>query len=73
MKINMTETRHEFFIRRMRELGAYDADADYAGMIGRSIEALSKVFSEQGHSGGSADVTLGLWNQLFKEWEEGGH
>ena len=61
--------RHEFFIKRLTELGMYDADSDYNGMIGKAIEELSEVFSKQGHSGMSAEVTIGLFNQLFEEWK----
>jgi len=66
----MIETRHEFFKRRLSELGMYDADSDYDGMIGAAIEELSLVFSKQGHSGGSAQITIGLFNQLFNEWSK---
>lgn len=63
-----TSARHAFFKRRLRELGMYDADADYDGMIGKSIEALSATFASQGHSGMSAQITLGLFNQLMDEY-----
>ena len=63
-----TENRDEFFKRRLRELGAYDKDSDYEGMIGEAVEQLSDTFSKQGHSGMSAAVTMGLFNQLMDEW-----
>ena len=62
------ENRHEFFVRRLKELGMYDADSDYGGVIGKSVEALSGVFQNQRNNGWSAEITLGLFNQLFKEW-----
>ena len=61
-------TRHEFFIKRLKELGMYDDDSDYNGMIGKAIEELSDVFGNQGHSGMSAQITMGLFNQLMDEW-----
>jgi hypothetical protein len=62
------ETRHEFFIRRLLELGVYDKDADYDGLLGKWVEELSYTFSTQGHSGMSAAITLGLFNQLMNEY-----
>lgn len=64
-------TRHEFFVHRLKELGMYDADADYNGAIGESVEELSKTFAEQHHSGASAAVTLQLFNTLMTEWDSG--
>lgn len=64
--------RHEFFVKRLKEMGLYDEDSDYRGMIGRCIEKLSEVFSCQGHSGGSAYVTRAVCNQLMDEWEQVG-
>ena len=64
----MPETRHEFFQRRLRELGLFDKDSDYDGMVGDWVEELSDVFRKQGHSGASAMITLGVLNQLFREY-----
>jgi len=63
------ENRHEFFKRRLRELGMYDDDSDYDGMLGRAVEELSEVFGKQGHSGMSASVTRELLNKLMDEYE----
>lgn len=63
------ESRHAFFMRRLIDLGMFESEADYAGMIGHAIEALSAVFASQGHSGSSSQITIGLFTQLFKEWE----
>ncbi len=60
--------RHELFIKRLNELGMYDKDSDYDGMIGRAIEELSEVFAKQGHSGMSATVTTQLFYQLMQEY-----
>ena len=62
-------TRHEFFKKRLREMGLYDVDADYKGMIGKNVEELSETFMNQAYSGGSMTVTLALINQLMREWD----
>lgn len=62
-------TRHEFFIKRCNELGVLDKDSDYDGMIGESVLELSQTFSNQGHSGASAELTTALFQQLMDEWK----
>ena len=64
------EDQHNFFIRRLNEIGLYDKDSEYSGLIGKSVEELSKVFSTQGHYGRSAIITLGVFRQLLKEWDQ---
>ena len=73
MKKTMTETtpRHEFFVRRLKELGVYDKDADYGGLLGQWIEELSFAMSKQRHSGQSFVLTVQLFIQLCEEWEKG--
>lgn len=63
-------TRHEFFKKRLQEIGMYDSDSDYGGMIGTAVEELSKCFEDQRHSGGSAVSTIELFVFLMKEWEK---
>ena len=65
------ETRHEYFVRRLKELGMYDDDSDYDGELGAVIERMSEAFGTYSHSGGSAHVTMGVFNQLMTEWESG--
>ena len=64
-----TSVRHAFFIKRLKELGLYDADSDYDGMIGEAVEELSKTFANQGHSGSSAAITMSVFNQLMYEYQ----
>ena len=64
-------TRHEFFKKRLKELGLYDQDSDYGGMLGKAVEELSETFAKQGHSGYSAVITRGVFNQLMDEYEKG--
>ena len=68
----VTSTRHQFFKKRLQELGMYDKDSNYDGMIGQAVEQLSELFALQGHSGMSATTTLGLFNQLMDEYNKQG-
>lgn len=65
-------TRHQFFVERLKQLGVFDKDSDYAGMLGESVKELSKVFEKQGHSGQSAVLTVQLFTQLMDEWSKKG-
>ena len=65
----MSESRHEFFCKRLKELGVSEASSDYDGMIGKSVEALSSVFASQGHSGASASMTIELFCGLLCEYD----
>jgi len=67
-----TSQRHAYFQRRVFELGAADKDSDYNGMVGQCVLALSLEFAKQGHLGTSAEITLGLFNQLVSEYNAGG-
>jgi len=62
------ENRHEFFKRRLKEMGLYDTDSDYNGLIGKWVEELSNTFSEQRHSETSAEITLEVFSKLMGEW-----
>lgn len=64
----MTSPRHDFFKRRLKELGLYDEDSDYDGLIGKWVEELSETFRSQRQSGGSAEITMGVFNQLMDEY-----
>lgn len=46
----------EFARKYLEEVGAFDKDGMYGGMLGDSIMALVNTHSEQGHSGNSADI-----------------
>lgn len=50
-------------------MGLYDKDSDYDGEIASVVERMSEAFDTYGHSGGSAYVTMGVFNQLMNEWE----
>jgi hypothetical protein len=68
----MPMTRHEYFQKRLRELGLFDQSADYNGMLGRAVEELSATFAGQHHSGHSAALTLVTFHNLMAEWEATG-
>ena len=65
--------------------GMMSEDSDYNGMLGKAALELIEVFSQQGHSGCSAGMTVSLFRKLadFKplapltllddEWNEVGH
>ncbi len=54
----------EHFKRELDLAGLFDKDSDYNGMIGNAVMDLCKVFSDQGHSGFSANWVLKLFDTL---------
>ena len=50
--------------RELELAGLMSKDSDYNGMLGTAALELIKVFSEQGHSGCSAGMTIGLFSKL---------
>ena len=59
-------TMTERGIDELRRAGLFDEDADYEGETGKAVEALLRVFSEQGHSGFSASLASTLFYKLCK-------
>ena len=51
-------------VRELTLCGMFDDDSDYDGAIGTAVLDLIRVFASQGHSGGSAAVTAGLFVRL---------
>lgn len=47
-------------------VGLFDKDSDYGGLIGKAVMELMKCFSNQGHSGFSANMVLDLFGRLGK-------
>lgn len=66
----MVSQRHKLFEERLTELGMFDEDSDYNGMIGRAIMGLSETFVKQRHSGMSAAITTELFSQLMQEYND---
>lgn len=52
--------------REIELAGVGDADADYGGMIGKSVMELMEMFSQQGHSGQSAILTITMFAHLAR-------
>jgi hypothetical protein len=48
----------------LKRAGLFDADSDYAGMLGDSVLELIEVFARQGHSGMSAPMVVSLFKEL---------
>lgn len=50
----------------LQRAGLFDKDSDYNGEIAKCVMNLCKMFSEQGHSGFSADLTLDIFDKLSR-------
>lgn len=44
----------------------FDEDSDYDRMVAKWVMELIQVFSQQGHSGGSAGMTLDLFDKVAR-------
>lgn len=47
----------QFAKQYLEEVGAFDADSNYGGMLGGAIMSLVEAHSKEGHSGMSAEIT----------------
>ncbi len=50
--------------REMRRAGLYDADSDYGGMIPAAVMKLVRALASDGHSGGSHDLVMEVFNRV---------
>lgn len=50
--------------REMRRAGLYDADSDYGGMIPEAVMKLVRVHAAEGHSGGSHNLVMQIFNRV---------
>lgn len=50
----------------LQRAGLFDEDGNYGGMLGEQTLRVVEVFAEAGHSGTSADVTIGLLEKLLR-------
>jgi len=55
----------EYVEKELRDAGAFDEDSNYGG-IGPEVMELIRVFVAQGHSGGSADLVLNVFNRVAR-------
>ena len=63
----LTEEKSNLINHAEKELklaGIHDKDADYGGMLYDAVMELVRVFSKQGHSGGSAGRVISLFKQV---------
>jgi mRNA degradation ribonuclease J1/J2 len=58
----MTET--DWAIRNLELAGWFKSDSDYGGMIGKAVKKLLLVHSQEGHSGASHYLTVGLFHAV---------
>jgi hypothetical protein len=56
----------EFAEREIRLAGIFDADSDYGGMLRPAILKVIEAFSEQGHSGYSAEISIAIISKLLR-------
>lgn len=52
--------------RELRSAGLFDADADFDGDVAVQVTSLMEVFAAYGHSGGSAEQTLAIFEKLAR-------
>jgi hypothetical protein len=52
--------------KEIRKAGLFDEDGDYDGMIGDAVMELVDAFANQGHSGGSAHLTLDAFDRVVR-------
>ena len=48
----------------LQRAGWFDKDSDYAGMVGPAVVEMMKQFAQEGHSGYSAHLVLGIFERL---------
>lgn len=52
--------------RELEIAGMFSRDSDYEGELGKGVMKLIKEFASQGHSGGSAMITLAIFGKLAR-------
>jgi len=55
----------EYAESELKLAGLFDKDSDYNGALGDAALEIVKVFSKQGHSGGSAAIVISLIDKLL--------
>lgn len=56
----------QFAKSELRAAGLHDPDADYGGDIATCVTSLMETFVAYGHSGGSAEQTLAIFEKLAR-------
>ena len=52
--------------KELRLAGLFEPDSDYGGAIGEAVMKLVRVFASEGHSGGSAQLTLAAFERVAR-------
>lgn len=52
--------------KELKLAGLFDSDSDYGGALGEAVMELIDKFSEQGHSGASAEMVISLFNKVAR-------
>lgn len=55
-----------FAENELRRAGFFDKDSDYGGMLAEAVLKLVKVFADEGHSGASASMAIGLFQRVAR-------
>jgi len=58
----------DYAFQELTKAGFFDKDSDYEGNLGHAVMELIDTFSDQGHSGYSAQAVIHLFTKLAK-WE----
>lgn len=48
----------------LKRAGWFNKTSDYGGLVGPAVLEMMKQFAEEGHSGGSAPLVLGIFSRL---------
>lgn len=60
----------QFAKKWIEKSGLSDPDSDYNGELGRAVMELVEVFSKQGHSGMSAQLTTYAFDKLNRDYND---
>lgn len=62
----MPSNLETFAESELRRAGAFDKDSDYMGALGPAVMKMIAVFSEEGHSGFSANLAINLFERVAR-------
>src|SRR5689334_19137122 len=54
----------EYAKEELTRAGYFSKDSDYGGLIGEAVMKMIKLFSDEGHSGFSAPMTINIFKQV---------
>jgi hypothetical protein len=52
--------------KNLEMAGLFDSDSDYSGMIGHAVMKLVNTHLDEGHSGGSHEMVLFIFNKVIR-------